>query len=86
MKRQGMPDLLKVRGIQHLEVKEVSFAAIFGDNDRRPDEWAAFVNALQVIKQPRTAADTRRREKKDYPERFQGSGSGGAGGQSSTNQ
>lgn len=86
IKRQGMVDLLKVRGIQHLEVKEVPFAALYGDDLRRPNVWTAFVNSLQVLKQPHTAAELRRRERKDYPERFQRPAAGGTGGGSSTAQ
>ena len=63
----GVKALLKVRGIQTLQVRKVgSYPSGFGWCQSHRD-WKKLVSALQVLKQPYTEAALRRRYRKAYP-------------------
>ncbi|KAL8928258.1 MAG: hypothetical protein Q9208_001968 [Pyrenodesmia sp. 3 TL-2023] len=66
VKRYGVSNLLKLRGISELNV-ELTNSDKFMDRGRFLNQWDEFVEALQVIKQPRDAASLRRQDAKDYP-------------------
>ncbi|KAL9098591.1 MAG: hypothetical protein Q9163_005779 [Psora crenata] len=63
----GLRDLLRIRGLQTLEVHRKL--------DHYPDshgsfrDFPAFVEALQVLKRPRAKAQFTRQDKKDYPQK-----------------
>ncbi|KAL8937943.1 MAG: hypothetical protein Q9216_004163 [Gyalolechia sp. 2 TL-2023] len=64
LKSNGINDLLKVRGISELNVTKPE---IYKLSSTITEEWEPFVEAMQVLKQPRSAAALRYRYAKDYP-------------------
>ncbi|KAK4696619.1 hypothetical protein P7C71_g1335, partial [Lecanoromycetidae sp. Uapishka_2] len=66
MKIYGLADLLKIRGLQEVEVElgQPTLIPLLRNFD---EELVLFKEALQVLKQPHTAAQLTRQEKKDYP-------------------
>ncbi|KAI4122528.1 MAG: hypothetical protein LQ338_005775 [Usnochroma carphineum] len=65
LKSSGVNDLLKIRDLEELEVERYpSFSPLL---DERVEGWGPFLEALQVLKQPRDAASLRRQDQKDYP-------------------
>ncbi|KAI4140645.1 MAG: hypothetical protein L6R39_005708 [Caloplaca ligustica] len=65
LKACGANDLLKVRGIEELEIRRCRY--YLGTFNEEQDEWESFVGALQVLRQPRDAASLRRQDAKDFP-------------------
>lgn len=63
LKSSGINDLLKVRGIVELEVTKLEIPFI----DMKMEGWEPFLEALQVLKQPYSAAAIRCQNTKDYP-------------------
>ncbi len=71
MKIYRLSDLLKVRGLTEVEV-ELGTPEIDGFIRSFDDEWVVFKKTLQVLKQPHSAAQLKRQEKKDYPQEVLG--------------
>ncbi len=71
MKIYGLSDLLKVRGLTEVEV-ELGTPEIDGFIRSFDDDLVVFKETLQVLKQPHSAAQLKRQEKKDYPQEVLG--------------
>ncbi|KAL9638882.1 MAG: hypothetical protein Q9204_001329 [Flavoplaca sp. TL-2023a] len=64
----GLGDLLKVRGIQELQIivpSALPYSRYYSINDEVSPE--SFIKDLQVLKLPRSAASLRRQHEKDFP-------------------
>ncbi|KAL8892244.1 MAG: hypothetical protein Q9192_005641 [Flavoplaca navasiana] len=64
----GLGDLLKVRGIQELQIivpSALPYSRYYSFNDEVSPE--SFIKDLQVLKLPRSAASLRRQDEKDFP-------------------
>ncbi|KAL9011494.1 MAG: hypothetical protein Q9180_009188 [Flavoplaca navasiana] len=64
----GLGDLLKVRGIQELDIivpSALPHSRYYSFNDEMSPE--SFIKDLQVLKLPRSAASLRRQDEKDFP-------------------
>lgn len=66
LKLHGLGDLLKIRGIEELEITVAGPS--FQDSAELRDAIPAFRETLQVLKQPHPTAQLKRQEKKDYPQ------------------
>lgn len=67
MRVWGMKDLLKIRGIETLEIKQEPPQYPSTAYDAIHAKIPVFEAALQVLKQPHNPAHLTRQEKKDYP-------------------
>ncbi|KAL8714988.1 MAG: hypothetical protein Q9225_006449 [Loekoesia sp. 1 TL-2023] len=63
----GVNDLLKVRGITDLKVTPFDYKCKGQFPDQFVKGWEPFVERLQILKQPYSAAELRRQDMKDYP-------------------
>ena len=64
----GLKDLLKIRGIKELQITKSNHIPVIVNVDDYFEDWQAFSEALQVLKEPQTKQHLTRQNKKDFPQ------------------